>query len=131
VGGEQSGHVILSEHATTGDGLVTALALLDVMARSGKRLSELARVMEVYPQRLINVPVGGAASAKAVAAMDEVGGAVAEAEKRLGGEGRILLRPSGTEPVVRVMVEHEDETVCREVCAEVARVVEAAGKEDA
>jgi phosphoglucosamine mutase len=62
--------------------------------------------------------------------MDEVGRAVAEAEKRLGGEGRILLRPSGTEPVVRVMVEHEDESVCREVCAEVARVVEAAGREE-
>ncbi|HEV2743680.1 MAG TPA: hypothetical protein VGV91_11025, partial [Rubrobacter sp.] len=96
-----------------------------------KRLSELARVMEVYPQRLINVPVGGAAGAKAVAALDRVEGAVAGAEKRLGDEGRILLRPSGTAPVVRVMVEHEDETVCREVCAEVARVVEAAGREDA
>ena len=130
VGGEQSGHVILSEHATTGDGLVTALALLDVMVRSGKKLSELARVMEVYPQRLINVSVGGAASAKAVAALDEVERAVAGAEERLGSEGRILLRPSGTEPVVRVMVEHEDEAVCREVCAEVARVVGAAGKED-
>ena len=134
VGGEQSGHVILSEHATTGDGLVTALAVVDVMVRSGKKLSELATVMEVYPQRLINVPVGGAGSAKAVAALDEVRRAVAGAEERLGGEGRILLRPSGTEPVVRVMVEHEDEAVCREVCrevcAEVARVVEAAGEED-
>jgi phosphoglucosamine mutase len=131
VGGEQSGHVILSEHATTGDGLVTALALLDVMVRSGKKLSELATVMEVYPQRLINVPVGGAAgSAKVVAELDEVGRAVAGAEERLGAEGRILLRPSGTEPVVRVMVEHEDEAVCREVCAEVARVVEAAGREE-
>ncbi|HKH11644.1 MAG TPA: phosphoglucosamine mutase [Rubrobacter sp.] len=132
LGGEQSGHVILSEHATTGDGLVTALALLDVMVRSGKKLSKLATVMEVYPQRLINVPVGGAAgSAKVVAALDRVGLAVGEAEERLGSEGRILLRPSGTEPVVRVMVEHEDEAVCREVCAEVARVVEAAGREEA
>ncbi|HEV2092608.1 MAG TPA: phosphoglucosamine mutase [Rubrobacter sp.] len=130
LGGEQSGHVILSEHATTGDGLVTALALLNVMVRSGKKLSELATVMEVYPQRLINVPVGGAGSARVVAALDEVGRAVAGAEERLGAEGRILLRPSGTEPVVRVMVEHEDEAVCREVCAEVARVVEAAGKEE-
>jgi phosphoglucosamine mutase len=86
--------------------------------------------MEVYPQRLINVPVDGSASAKAVAVMEEVERAVVEAAKRLGGEGRILLRPSGTEPVVRVMVEHEDEAVCREVCAEVARVVEAAGRED-
>ena len=130
VGGEQSGHVILSEHATTGDGLVTALALVDVMVRSGKKLSELATVMDVYPQRLINVPVAGAGSAKAVAALEEVERAVAGAEERLGGEGRILLRPSGTEPLVRVMVEHEDEAVCREVCAEVARVVEAAGEED-
>ncbi|QIN85191.1 phosphoglucosamine mutase [Rubrobacter tropicus] len=130
VGGEQSGHVILSEHATTGDGLVTALALLDVMVRSGKPLSELASVMDVYPQKLINVAVGGAASAKAVAALDVVEGAVAGAEKTLGDGGRILLRPSGTEPVVRVMVEHEDEAVCREVCAEVARVVEAAGREE-
>ncbi len=131
VGGEQSGHVILSEHATTGDGLVTALALLDVMVRSGRPLSELAGVMEVYPQKLVNVAVGGAASAKTVAASGVVEGAVAAAEARLGDEGRILLRPSGTEPVVRVMVEHEDESVCREVCGEVARVVEAAGREEA
>ena len=130
VGGEQSGHVILAEHATTGDGLVTALALLDVMARSGKPLSELATVMDVYPQTLINVAVGGAGSAKAVAALGAVEGVVAGAEGKLGERGRILLRASGTEPVVRVMVEHEDEAVCREVCAGVARVVEAAGKED-
>ena len=119
VGGEQSGHVILSEHATTGDGLVTALALLDVMVRSGKRLSELAGVMEVYPQELINVPVAESASAKRVASLDEVQKAVANAEKGLGSRGRILLRPSGTEPVVRVMVEHEDEGVCRKVSARV------------
>ena len=127
VGGEQSGHVILSEHATTGDGLVTALALLDVMARSGKPLSELAEVMEVYPQELINVSVADAASAKTVAASEAVERAVSGAESRLGEEGRILLRPSGTEPVVRVMVEHANEVVCREVCEEVARVVEEVG----
>jgi phosphoglucosamine mutase len=121
LGGEQSGHVIVSEYATTGDGLVTALALLDVMARSGKPLSELAEVMEVYPQTLINVPVAG--SAATVAEGEFVKEAVIKAEGRLGEEGRILLRPSGTEPVVRVMVEHEDETVCREVCEEVAAAV--------
>jgi phosphoglucosamine mutase len=119
LGGEQSGHIIVSEHATTGDGLVTALALLDVMVRSGKSLSELARVMEVYPQTLINVPVED----RAVAESGAVKEAVVRAEGRLAGEGRILLRPSGTEPVVRVMVEHEDEAVCREVCQEVAAVV--------
>ena len=127
VGGEQSGHVILSRRATTGDGLVTALAVLEVMVRTGKKLSELAAVMEVYPQTLINVAVEG--SAKAVAALDAVGRAVAEAEKELAHRGRILLRPSGTEPVVRVMVEHEDEAACREVCVRVARVVEVAGRE--
>ena len=127
LGGEQSGHVILSEYVATGDGLMTALAVLDVMVRSGKPLSELARVMEVYPQTLINVRVEEAGAAKSVAGLEPVEQAVAEAEKRLGGEGRILLRPSGTEPVVRVMVEHMDESVCREVCAEVADVVSGAG----
>jgi phosphoglucosamine mutase len=119
LGGEQSGHIIVSEHATTGDGLVTALALLDVMVRSGKILSELAEVMEVYPQALINVPVVD----KAIAGSGPVKEAVVRAEGKLKDEGRILLRPSGTEPVVRVMVEHEDETVCHEVCEEVASVV--------
>ena len=124
LGGEQSGHVILSDYVTTGDGIVTALALLDVMARSGKPLSELAEVMDVYPQKLINVSV---ADAKSVAASGAVARAVSEAEERLGEEGRILLRPSGTEPVVRVMVEHADEEVCEEVCEEVARVVSEVG----
>ncbi|CAN5536519.1 phosphoglucosamine mutase [soil metagenome] len=129
IGGEQSGHVILSEYVTTGDGLVTALALLDVMSRTGKSLSELAGVMEVYPQSLINVAVEQASLAKSVAASGSVEKSVAEAESRLGDEGRILLRPSGTEPVVRVMVEHADEKVCREVCEEVAGVVADAGAE--
>ena len=127
VGGEQSGHVILSEYATTGDGLVTALALMDVMARSGKPLSELARVMEVYPQTLINVSVPDAAAAKRIAACEAVERAVAEVESTLGEDGRILLRPSGTEPVVRVMVEHADEATCRRVCEDVARVVTEVG----
>ncbi|HEX8687575.1 MAG TPA: phosphoglucosamine mutase, partial [Pyrinomonadaceae bacterium] len=99
VGGEQSGHVILSEHTTTGDGLVTALALLDVMVRSGRPLSELARVMDVYPQTLINVRFEEPRAARAVASSEDVGRAVTDAEARLGGDGRILLRPSGTEPV--------------------------------
>jgi phosphoglucosamine mutase len=119
LGGEQSGHVILSEHATTGDGLVTALALLDVVVRSGEPLSKLARVAEVYPQTLINVHVEG----KMVVESAAVKEAVARAEEKLGERGRILLRPSGTEPVVRVMTEHEDEDICREVCEEVAGVV--------
>ena len=129
LGGEQSGHVILAEHVTTGDGLVTALALLGVMARSGKPLSELAAFMDRYPQTLINVTVGESVSAGEIASSNEVARAVSWAEERLGEEGRVLLRPSGTEPVVRVMVEHADEAVCREVCEEVASVVERAGSE--
>ena len=130
VGGEQSGHVILSEHVTTGDGMVTALALLDVMARCGRPLSELAAVMEKYPQTLINVRVEEPGAAMAVAASEAVGRAVSKAEGRLRDEGRVLLRPSGTELVVRVMVEHADETVCREVCEEVSRAVAGAGEEE-
>jgi len=126
IGGEQSGHVIVSEHAATGDGLVTALALLDVMVRTGKPLSELKKVMDVYPQRLVNVRVADKA---AVSGSEAVLAAVREAEDKLGREGRILLRPSGTEPVVRVMVEHADESVCGMVCEEVAGTVREAGGE--
>jgi phosphoglucosamine mutase len=129
LGGEQSGHVILSGHVTTGDGVVTALALLDVMVRSGKPLCELAAAMEVYPQTLINVRVQEPGDAKAVAGSEAVRLAVSVAQKRLGEDGHVLLRPSGTEPVVRVMVEHTDETVCREVCEEISRAVHDAGKE--
>jgi phosphoglucosamine mutase len=130
LGGEQSGHVILSEHTTTGDGLVTALALLDVMVRSGRPLSELAAAMEVYPQTLINVRVQEPGAAEAIAASETVRLTVSEAQSTLGEEGRVLLRPSGTEPVVRVMVEHSDETVCREVCEGISRAVYDAGKEE-
>lgn len=129
VGGEQSGHVILSEYAATGDGLVTALALLEVMTRTGRPLSELAAVMNVYPQRLTNVRVASPARAKGLAGAEAVSAAVSRAEERLGSEGRILLRPSGTEPLVRVMVEHADAETCREICEEVAGVVKEAGAE--
>ena len=87
LGGEQSGHVILSQHVTTGDGIVTALALLDVMVRSGKPLSELAAVMEKYPQTLINVKIEEPGAAKAVAASEAVVLAVSEAEKGSGRKG--------------------------------------------
>jgi phosphoglucosamine mutase len=114
---------------TTGDGIITALVLLDVMVRSGKPLSELAAAMEVYPQTLINVRVEEPTDAKAIASSDAVRLAVSEAESTLGEDGRVLLRPSGTEPVVRVMVEHTDEMVCRRVCEEISRTVQDAGKE--
>jgi phosphoglucosamine mutase len=83
----------------------------------------------VYPQTLINVRVEEPTDAKAVASSETVRLAVSEAESILGEDGRVLLRPSGTEPVVRVMVEHTDETVCRRVCEEISRTVQDAGKE--
>ncbi|HYO38665.1 MAG TPA: phosphoglucosamine mutase [Nocardioidaceae bacterium] len=102
LGGEQSGHVIMSDHATTGDGILTALHVLDRMAQQGRPLAELAGVMTRLPQVLVNVPEVD----KARADTDPVlAAAVAEAEFDLGEGGRVLLRPSGTEPLVRVMVE--------------------------
>jgi phosphoglucosamine mutase len=120
LGGEQSGHIIFTSHATTGDGILTGLMLAAEMARTGKTLAELATVMTVYPQVLVNVRdvdhLGLASDA-------EIARAVAEAEARLAGAGRVLLRPSGTEPLVRVMVEASDAMVAQEVSESLAAVV--------
>jgi phosphoglucosamine mutase len=102
LGGEQSGHVIMSEHATTGDGILTALQVLDRMAATGSPIAELASVMVRLPQVLVNVPGVDKARAGSDPALLA---AVAEAESELGRNGRVLLRSSGTEPLVRVMVE--------------------------
>jgi phosphoglucosamine mutase len=103
LGGEQSGHIIFRDLATTGDGILTGLQLLDLLVRRGRRLSELAgRAMTRLPQVLLNVPVADRAGlAEAGAVWNEV----AEVEQSLRGRGRVLLRPSGTEPLIRVMVE--------------------------
>ncbi|XPP26572.1 MAG: phosphoglucosamine mutase [Leucobacter sp.] len=120
LGGEQSGHVIMSDYATTGDGILTGLHLAAELKRSGKSLAELAACMTVYPQTLVNVR--GVDRSKA--ASDEVlQQAVAQAEIALGGRGRVLLRPSGTEPVVRVMVEAENEQQARQLAADLAAIV--------
>jgi phosphoglucosamine mutase len=120
LGGEQSGHVIMSEFATTGDGVLTALHLAARMARTGKSLAELAAVMTRLPQVMINV----AGVAKARAGIDPVvASAVSAAVKDLGDRGRVLLRPSGTEPLVRVMVEAETEAEARAVAQKLAGVV--------
>ncbi|HEY8913836.1 phosphoglucosamine mutase [Lacisediminihabitans sp.] len=120
LGGEQSGHVIMSDHATTGDGILTGLQLLAEMARTGKSLAELAAVMTVYPQIMINVRGVDRAALKS----DEVvAAAVAAAEERLGSTGRVLLRPSGTEPLVRVMVEAREQSVADEIAHSLADVV--------
>lgn len=120
LGGEQSGHVIMSEHATTGDGLLTALHVAARMAHSGKSLADLAGVMSRLPQILINVP----GVDKARAGSDEaLLAAVAEAEIELGESGRVLLRPSGTEPLVRVMVEAATAEQAQSVAEQLADVV--------
>ncbi|UCC56098.1 MAG: phosphoglucosamine mutase [Gammaproteobacteria bacterium] len=106
LGGESSGHIICLDRTTTGDGIVSALQVLAVMAQGGKTLHELKHGMSKYPQHMINVPVSNGVDLDATPAVQE---AVRSVEQRLAGKGRVLLRPSGTEPVVRVMVEGEDE----------------------
>ena len=120
LGGEQSGHLILAEHATTGDGLLTALHLMAMVAETGRPLAELASVVERFPQVLINVRVPDRA---AVAASSDVQAAVAQAQAELGDSGRVLLRPSGTEPLVRVMVEAATDEAAQAVADRVAKVV--------
>lgn len=120
LGGEQSGHVIMSEYATTGDGILTGLHLAAEVVRTGKSLAELATCMTVYPQVLVNVR--GVDRSRATS--DEVlQQAVAQAELALHGRGRVLLRPSGTEPVVRVMVEAETETQAQQLADDLAAIV--------
>ncbi|MDM4761455.1 phosphoglucosamine mutase [Galbitalea sp. SE-J8] len=122
LGGEQSGHVIMSEFATTGDGILTGLHLVSEMARQGRSLAELASVMTVFPQVMVNVR---GVDRAALAADAEIADAVAAATAELGDTGRVLLRPSGTEPMVRVMVEAADEARAREIAERLAALVEA------
>ena len=120
LGGEQSGHVVFPDVATTGDGLLTALQLLGRVAAVGVPLGELAGVVERLPQVLLNVPVSDKAG---VAAAPSVAEAVAAAERELGDDGRVLLRPSGTEQIVRVMVEAPTQPIADEVAHRLATVV--------
>jgi phosphoglucosamine mutase len=120
LGGEQSGHLILLDHATTGDGLLTGLQLLSVMARSGRPLHELAQVMTRYPQILVNVPVHDKSG---VAASADLAAAVTAAQTELGASGRVLVRPSGTEQAVRVMVEALDGGQAQRVAGALADTV--------
>ena len=122
LGGEQSGHVIMSQFATTGDGILTGLHVLAEMARTGKSLAELAAVMTVYPQVMINVRD---VDHHALASNVVIAAAVIAAEERLRESGRVLLRKSGTEPMVRVMVEAEDQSTAEEIAESLAGVVRA------
>lgn len=123
LGGEQSGHVIFLDENTTGDGLISALHLLEVIVKSGKKLSELASVMRVLPQALVNARVS---NIKKEYYMDNkvVADAVAELEARFAGAGRVLIRPSGTEPLVRVMIEGDDQKFIEEEAKKLAEIIE-------
>jgi len=122
LGGEQSGHVIMSRHATTGDGTLTALQLAAELAESGRTMSELAAVMERLPQVLVNV---GGVDRAGVGTNEVLQAEVAAAEAKLGDAGRVLLRPSGTEPLVRVMVEAPTADLAQEIADHLADVVRA------
>lgn len=122
LGGEQSGHIVFPAFAVTGDGLLTGLILADLVVRKGKPLAELVDgLVDHVPQVLVNVPV---ADTELLAGADAVWSAVAEEEQRLGGGGRILLRPSGTEPLVRVMVEAPGDGVAEEIAHRLGKLVE-------
>ncbi|MGH3837225.1 MAG: phosphoglucosamine mutase [Pseudonocardiaceae bacterium] len=120
LGGEQSGHVVLPGHATTGDGLLTALRLMARMATSGRSLADLAGVLTRLPQVLVNVAV---VDRSAVAAAPAVADAIAIAEAELGETGRVLLRPSGTEPLIRVMVEAPTQPTAETIAHRIATIV--------
>ena len=120
LGGEQSGHVIFSDHLFTGDGLATALNVLRIMADTGKELSELAAALVSYPQVLVNVRVKQRTDLKTVPAIAET---MRRVEQQLEGNGRLLVRYSGTEPLLRIMLEGQDDQQIRNWADEIAGVV--------
>ncbi len=123
LGGEQSGHIIFLDENTTGDGLLSALHLLQVMVDTGKSLSELASIMEVLPQALVNAKVANHKKDKYME-FPEIAEAIKELEAKFAGEGRVLIRPSGTEPLVRVMIEGKDQQVIQEEANKLAGLIQ-------
>ncbi len=119
LGGEQSGHVILSDYATTGDGLIAALQVLAVLVRSGRRASEVCRVFAPLPQLLRNVRYAGASPLR----LPHIQSAIALAEQKLGRDGRVLIRASGTEPLIRVMAEGEDQALITQLVGELCAAI--------
>lgn len=122
LGGEQSGHIVFLDYNTTGDGLLTGLQLVNIMKVTGKKLSELAAEMTIYPQKLINVRV---TDKHAVTENEKVAAIISEVESEMAGNGRVLVRPSGTEPLVRVMVEAATEQECETYVNRIVEVVKA------
>jgi phosphoglucosamine mutase len=124
VGGEQSGHIILSDYGTTGDGLIAALQLLAVIVRAGKPVSETTRLFKPLPQLLKNLKFNGGQPLE----RDEVKAAIKGGEAALGDRGRVLIRKSGTEPVIRIMAEGEDEALVGRVVEEIAQAIQRVAK---
>ena len=124
IGGEQSGHIIFSKHATTGDGILTSLKVMETMVENKKTLAQLIEPVEIYPQLLINVRVNDKKKAQED---PDVQKAVKEVEEALGDEGRILVRESGTEPVIRVMVEAQSDEICHEYVLKVVNKIKEKG----
>lgn len=122
IGGEQSGHIIFREYATTGDGQLSAVQFVSALISSGKKASEFAAVMEKYPQIMLNIRADAGQKA-AFAGSAAVAAAVADAEKRLGSSGRIVVRPSGTEPLIRVMLEGRDRGFISEIGEEICDII--------
>ena len=122
LGGEQSGHIIFLDDNTTGDGLLSALHLLKVMEETGEKLSELAKIMEVLPQSLVNAKVPNHKKEHYMEYAD-IADAIRELEEKFHGEGRVLIRPSGTEPLVRVMIEGKDQQVIEEEAKKLAELI--------
>lgn len=120
IGGEQSGHIIFTDYSTTGDGPITALQVLSSVKRSGKKASELTALMTTYPQLLLNVRV---ATKEGWEDNEAIKAAIAEGDAELGADGRILVRPSGTEPLIRVMAEGSDQAQLESICQRIADVV--------
>lgn len=123
LGGEQSGHIIFLDENTTGDGLLSALHLLQVMVNTGKSLSELAQVMEVLPQALVNAKVANHKKDKFME-YPQIAEAIDALEKKFAGEGRVLIRPSGTEPLVRVMIEGKDQQIIQQEAEKLAALIQ-------
>ena len=120
LGGEQSGHIILMNYATTGDGILTAVKLADIIKTSGKTLQELASEVNIYPQKLVNIKV---LDKKLAMEDQDILEECAKVEKELKGNGRILLRASGTENLIRVMVEASSDELTDKYCEQVAKIV--------
>jgi phosphoglucosamine mutase len=127
LGGEQSGHIVMTDYTTTGDGLVTALQILGVVISSGKPVSEVCNLFDRVPQIMKNVEISGGAPL----GDERVQAVIAKNEARLGNRGRLLIRPSGTEPLIRVMAEGDDEALIESVVDDIVEAVKAASMTNA